>query len=170
MNTLVLKPRIDNRENESLLQSRIGLAAPAHVFDAEDDLLELVKKQHSEEALHCILVDEAQFMTRSQVFGLSEVVDKLNIPVLAFGLRTDFQGELFEGSQHLLAWSDELRELKTICHSGKKATMVLRFDDNGQVVRQGQQVEIGGNEKYLSVSRVEFKKVFYDSPDTFPED
>jgi thymidine kinase len=111
--------------------------------------------------VHCVLVDEAQFLSRDQVFQLTEIVDRLNIPVLCFGLRTDFQGELFEGSRYLLAWADELDELKTICHTGKKATMVVRVDADGYALREGSQVEIGGNERYVSVSRKEFKAVFY---------
>ena len=111
--------------------------------------------------MHCVLVDEAQFLSRDQVYQLTEVVDRLNIPVLCFGLRTDFQGELFEGSRHLLAWADQLEELKTICHSGRKATMVVRVDDAGYALREGSQVEIGGNERYVSVSRREFKEVFF---------
>ena len=106
-----------------------------------------------------MLVDEAQFLRKPQVWQLSEVVDALRIPVLCYGLRTDFQGELFEGSQYLLAWADELTEIKTICHSGKKATMTVRVDAQGRAVQDGPQVEIGGNERYLSVSRAEYKKV-----------
>jgi thymidine kinase len=102
----------------------------------------------------------AQFLSREQVFQLTEIVDRLNIPVLCFGLRTDFQGELFEGSTHLLAWADELAEIKTICHTGRKATMVVRVDDEGYALKEGAQVEIGGNERYVSVSRAEFKNVF----------
>ncbi len=109
--------------------------------------------------LGCVLVDEAQFLSRAQVWQLSEVVDRQRIPVLCYGLRTDFRGELFEGSQYLLAWADELAEIKTICHSGKKATMNLRVDAQGRAVQDGPQVEIGGNERYVSVSRAEFKKV-----------
>ena len=109
--------------------------------------------------LNCVLVDEAQFLTKSQVWQLSEVVDALRIPVLCYGLRTDFRGELFEGSQYLLAWADELTEIKTICHTGKKATMVVRVDAQGRAVREGPQVEIGGNDRYVSVSRAEYKKV-----------
>jgi len=107
----------------------------------------------------CVLVDEAQFLTRAQVWQLSEVVDQLRIPVLCYGLRTDFRGELFEGSQYLLAWADEMQEIKTICHSGKKATMTVRVDEHGHAVQDGPQVEIGGNERYVSVSRAEFKKI-----------
>ena len=106
-----------------------------------------------------MLVDEAQFLTRAQVWQLGEVVDELRIPVLCYGLRTDFRGELFEGSQYLLAWADELSEIKTICHSGKKATMTVRVDDNGYAVQDGPQVEIGGNERDVSVSRAEYKKI-----------
>jgi len=109
--------------------------------------------------IDCVLVDEAQFLSKAQVWQLSDVVDGLNIPVLAYGLRTDFQGELFEGSQYLLAWADNLVELKTICHSGKKATMVVRVDEHGRAVTDGPQVEVGGNERYVSVSRPEFKKI-----------
>jgi thymidine kinase len=109
--------------------------------------------------LDCVLVDEAQFLTKPQVWQLSEVVDQLRIPVLCYGLRTDFRGELFEGSQYLLAWADELTEIKTICHTGKKATMTVRLDEQGHAVLAGPQVEIGGNDRYVSVSRAEFKKV-----------
>jgi thymidine kinase len=109
--------------------------------------------------LHCLLVDEAQFLSKAQVWQLGEVVDRLGIAVLCYGLRTDFRGELFEGSQYLLAWADDLIEIKTICHSGKKATMTVRVDDKGDAVQAGPQVEIGGNERYVSVSRAEFKKI-----------
>ena len=106
-----------------------------------------------------MLVDEAQFLTRAQVWQLSEVVDALRIPVLCYGLRTDFRGELFEGSQYLLAWADEMSEIKTICHTGKKAIMTVRVNEQGLAVQDGPQVEIGGNERYVSVSRAEFKKI-----------
>lgn len=106
-----------------------------------------------------MFVDEAQFLSKAQVWQLSDVVDKLNIPVLAFGLRTDFRGELFEGSRYLLAWADNLEEIKTICHTGRKATMVVRVDEQGRAVTEGPQVEIGGNDRYVSVSRAEFKNI-----------
>jgi thymidine kinase len=109
--------------------------------------------------LHCVLADEAQFLSRAQVWQLSDVVDVLHIPVLAYGLRTDFRGELFEGSQALLALADNLVEIKTICHTGRKATMVVRVDERGHAVTDGPQVEIGGNERYVSVSRAEYKKI-----------
>lgn len=160
MRVLVLTPRLDDRAGSGTVASRIGLTAQGTAFARTDDLRSLVDK---EIALHgrldCVLVDEAQFLSRSQVWQLSEVVDALRIPVLCYGLRTDFRGELFEGSQYLLAWADELTEIKTICHTGKKATMTVRVDEQGRALHAGPQVEIGGNERYVSVSRAEFKKV-----------
>ncbi len=159
MSTLILSPAIDQRFGQGVVQSRIGISAPSVIFHGKEDLYELVKKQPP---VDCILVDEAQFLSKAQVFQLGEVVDQLHIPVLAYGLRTDFQGELFEGSQYLLAWADELKELKTICHTGKKATMVVRVDDEGKAIKQGAQIQIGGNERYVSVSRAEYKRIFHD--------
>lgn len=160
MRTLIYTPRLDNRYGEGVVASRIGLKADGRIFEHDDDLLALT---HSDVAvngqLHCVLVDEAQFLSKAQVWQLTEIVDALNIPVLAYGLRTDFRGELFEGSQYLLAWADELVEIKTICHSGRKATMVVRVDEQGRAITDGPQVEIGGNERYVSVSRAEFKKI-----------
>jgi thymidine kinase len=161
MNPLLFTPRLDDRYEVGTIRSRIGLEAPATPFDRGDNLFELVQEQLANDNVHCVLVDEAQFLSRDQVFQLTEVVDRLDIPVLAFGLRTDFQGELFEGSRYLLAWADQLEELKTICHTGRKATMVLRVDERGYALREGSQVEIGGNERYVSVSRKEFKAVFF---------
>lgn len=161
MMPLLFTPVLDDRYTAGVIKSRIGLEAEAVAFAQEDDLFIQVQQHLEEENVHCVLVDEAQFLSREQVYQLTDVVDRLNIPVLCFGLRTDFQGELFEGSQHLLAWGDELEELKTICHTGKKATMVVRVDDDGYALREGSQVEIGGNERYVSVSRREFKEVFF---------
>ncbi|MDP6210149.1 MAG: thymidine kinase [SAR324 cluster bacterium] len=157
MNTLVLKPSIDNRHTAAVVRSRIGLEANAVCFQKDDDLLELTEERHQKTPLSCLLLDEAQFLTKSQVFALGEVVDKLGIPVLAYGLRTDFKGELFEGSLHLLAWADELLEIKTVCHCGKKANMVLRLDENGTPLKSGEQIQIGGNDSYVSVCRKHFK-------------
>ena len=160
MRTLVLTPRLDKRAGEGIVASRIGLKARASVFDPGDDLLERVRADVAARGkLDCVLVDEAQFLSRAQVWQLSDVVDALDVPVLAYGLRTDFRGDLFEGSQHLLALADKLEEIKTICHTGRKATMVVRVDERGRAVKDGPQVEIGGNERYVSVSRAEFKKV-----------
>ncbi len=161
MRTRIYTPRIDNRFGIGQVRSRIGLAAEGHVFDREDNLHDRVQADIAANGpLHCVLVDEAQFLSKAQVWQLTDVVDKLDIPVLAYGLRTDFQAELFEGSQYLLAWADSISEIKTICHTGRKATMVVRVDDSGRAVTQGAQVEIGGNERYVSVSRAEFKRVF----------
>ena len=157
MNTLLLTPQLDSRSGEGTIQSRIGLDAEATRFSQFDNLYEIVKAICSAGVIHCVLVDEAQFLTRQQVFELTEVVDQLSIPVLTYGLRTDFQGALFEGSMYLLAWSDSLTEIKTICHCGSKATRVLRIDDNGSVIRSGEQIRIGGNDRYLSVCRKHFK-------------
>jgi thymidine kinase len=161
MKPLLFTPALDDRHKAGVIKSRIGLQAEAIAFGSDEDLFSRVRAQLRDENIHCVLVDEAQFLTRAQVYQLTDVVDRLNIPVLCFGLRTDFQGELFEGSRHLLAWGDQLEELKTICHTGKKATMVVRVDGNGYALRQGLQVEIGGNERYVSVSRKEFKEVFF---------
>ncbi|MFQ6311010.1 thymidine kinase [Lysobacter capsici] len=160
MRVAILTPRLDHRAGSGTVASRIGLRADGIAFEHDQDLEALIRADIAAHgALHCVLVDEAQFMTRSQVWQLSEIVDQLRIPVLCYGLRTDFRGELFEGSQYLLAWADELTEIKTICHSGKKATMTVRVDEAGRAVHDGPQVEIGGNESYISVSRAEYKKV-----------
>ena len=161
MNTLVLAPRLDDRYGVGRVTSRIGIETEAQTFSPDDDLYELVATQTASEALHCVLIDEAQFLSRDHVFQLSEVTDTLNIPVLAYGLRTDFQGEPFEGSKYLLAWSDNIKELKAICHCGSKATMVLRLDAEGNPVRDGAQVEIGGNDRYVSMCRKHFKEGFF---------
>ena len=160
MRVLILTPRLDHRDGTGVVASRIGLRAEGSGFGNSDDLQWMVEADIAANGpLHCVLVDEAQFLSRSQVWQLSEVVDALRVPVLCYGLRTDFRGELFERSAALLVWADELAEIKTICHSGKKATMTVRVDDAGHAVQDGPQVEIGGNERYVSVSRAEFKKI-----------
>ena len=161
MNTLVLAPELDNRYGVGRVTSRIGLETEALTFRPDDDVYALINAEHEKEPRHCVLIDEAQFLTRQQVFELGEVTDKLNIPVLAYGLRTDFRGEPFEGSKYLLAWSDNLKELKAICHCGSKATMVLRLDESGDAVQDGSQIEIGGNERYVSMCRRHFREQFY---------
>ncbi|MEM1080752.1 MAG: thymidine kinase [Pseudomonadota bacterium] len=162
MRPVLLTPALDDRAGSGIIRSRVGIESQAEAFAPDDNLFETIKPLHAAQSVACVLVDEAQFLSRDQVFELTEVVDHLSIPVLAFGLRTDFRGELFSGSQYLLAWADELRELKTICHSGKKATMVVRVDEQGYAHTEGAQVEIGGNDRYVPVSRAEFKKVFYE--------
>jgi len=164
MDTLVMAPMLDDRYGAGKVTSRIGITSDALVFRKEDDLFAVVEKQHNIGPLHCVLIDEAQFLTRDQVFQLSDVTDDLNIPVLAYGLRTDFQGEPFEGSKYLLSWADNLKELKAICHCGSKATMVLRLDGEGNAVKEGSQVEIGGNDRYISMCRKHFKEEFFGKP------
>lgn len=160
MRVLILTPRLDHRDGSGVVASRIGLSAEGTGFGHDDDLQRLVEADIAAHGpLHCVLVDEAQFLSRAQAWQLSDVVDVLHVPVLCYGLRTDFRGELFEGSAALLAWADELAEIKTICHSGSKATMTVRVDEAGHAVQDGPQVEIGGNERYVSVSRAEFKKI-----------
>ncbi|HTX67518.1 MAG TPA: thymidine kinase [Opitutaceae bacterium] len=158
MHTLMLVPAIDDRAGVGRVQSRIGLGADAGSFAPGEDLFARVKAEHAAQPLACVLVDEAQFLSRIQVRQLSDVVDTLDVPVLCYGLRTDFQGNLFPGSAELLAWADTLTEIKTICHCGRKATMVLRLDAEGRVVRRGAQIQIGGNDRYVSVCRRHFKE------------
>ncbi|XOV84000.1 MAG: thymidine kinase [bacterium] len=160
MHTLILTPEFDDRFGVGQVTSRIGINAPASTFDQSADLFCLVQAHHQQQTLHCVLIDEAQFLTKQQVFELGEVVDQLKIPVLAYGLRTDFRGEPFEGSQYLLAWADNLEEIKAICHCGKKATMVIRADPQGRALKDGSQVEIGGNDRYISLCRAHFKDSF----------
>ena len=156
-----MKPRIytsylDNRFGEGEIVSRIGLKAKSNIFTSKTDIYEDVLNIHTHSIVDCVLIDEAQFLTQNQVIQLGKVVDELDIPVLAFGIRTDFQGNLFEGSKYLLAWADNLKEIKTVCHCGRKATMVLRLNAKGEVVSDGTQIEIGGEEKYVSVCRKHF--------------
>jgi thymidine kinase len=158
MRTLVFSPEIDQRFGTRRVSSRIGLSADSIPFSAADNLFRMIEKEHRDDHVHCVLIDEAQFLTKNQVRQVSDVCDSLEIPVLAYGLRTDFQGNLFEGSQHLLAWADTLTEIKTICHCGRKATMVLRVDADGVPVREGEQIQIGGNERYVTVCRQHFKQ------------
>jgi thymidine kinase len=161
MRTLVLAPDLDDRYGTGKVTSRIGLETAATTFGTDQDLFKLVAKQVADLPLHCVLIDEAQFLTKEQVYQLGEVTDELNIPVLAYGLRTDFQGEPFAGSKYLLAWADNLSELKAICFCGSKATMVIRLDAEGNAITQGTQVEIGGNDRYVSMCRKHFKENYY---------
>lgn len=141
--TLILTAEIDQRDGIGRVSSRIGLSAPALVFNLQTDLLTLLVNVQREQPVHCILIDECQFLTLEQVNQLSDIVDELDIPVLCYGLRTDFQGELFSGSQYLLDWADKLIELKTVYHCGRKANRVLRLDTQGNPLREGEQVVIG---------------------------
>ncbi len=160
MHTLLLTAAFDDRFGKGKVASRIGLEQNADLFDTDLNLFQHIIRRNTEHNIDCVLVDEAQFLSKDQVWQLSEVCDQLKIPVLCYGIRTDFQGQLFPGSQWLLAWSDELHELKTICHCGKKANMVVRVDENGQAITEGSQVEIGGNDRYVSLCRLHFKQVY----------
>jgi len=154
MDVLIYTPNFDNRYALNQVTSRIGLKSCAIGFNADLDFFENVNLALQENPnITCILIDEAQFLTRQQVMQLCEIVDHLKRPVLAYGLRTDFKGEPFTGSQYLLGWSDELIELKAICHCGRKANMVCRVDAQGKILREGAQIEIGGNERYISTCR-----------------
>jgi len=154
MTPLLLTPRLDSRNGVGKITSRIGLEAAARIFDGEEDLYTLVMKERIESSLDCVLIDESQFLTAEQVLQLTVVVDNLFIPVLCYGIRTDFRGEPFEGSKYLLAWADELNEIKTVCASGKKATFNARLDAEGQRVYEGEQVDVGHH--YISMSRASF--------------
>jgi len=148
----------DNRFEENKIVSRIGISSDAHSFSSTTDLFESLKEDEEKEEIRCVLIDEAQFLTKKQVKQLGKIVDELDIAVLAFGIRTDFRGELFEGSKYLLAWADNLKEIKTVCWCGRKAIMVVRLDKKGNILTHGEQVEIGGNEKYIPLCRAHFYK------------
>ena len=148
----------DNRYEENKIVSRIGISADANSFSEATDLFQNLIEDKELKKIQCVLIDEAQFLKKKQVAQLGRIVDELNIAVLAFGIRTDFQGELFEGSKYLLAWADNLKEIKTVCWCGRKATMVVRLDSKGNILSEGQQLEIGGNEKYVPLCRAHFNK------------
>jgi len=161
MDVILLKPSIDTRDGEAI-SSRIGLSAPC-VLTGKDDNMYGVVHDHAKEGTACVIVDEAQFLTDVQVKQLASVVDLMGLPVMCYGLRTDFQGNLFEGSKALFEHADEIRELRTICWCGKKATHVLRLDANGNAVRSGVQVQIGGNDSYVSLCRRHWRQGMADS-------
>ena len=148
----------DNRYEENKIVSRIGISADANSFSEATDLFQNLIEDKELKKIKCVLIDEAQFLKKHQVAQLGKIVDELDIAVLAFGIRTDFQGELFEGSKYLLAWADNLKEIKTVCWCGRKATMVVRLDSKGNILSEGQQLEIGGNEKYVPLCRAHFNK------------
>ena len=152
MDVLLFTAAIDDRYGHGVIKSRIGLCADAIVFDAATNFTRLIGEKKKND-IACVLVDEAQFLSEAQVDQLAEVVDELDLPVLCYGIRTDFQGALFSGSSRLLAIADKLFELKTVCSCGRKATMTIRLDKNGQAIAAGEQVEIGGNERYESKCR-----------------
>ena len=153
MKTMLFTAKLDNREGGGVISSRIGIQKEALAFGNEDNLFDMVREADSDSKLNCILVDEAQFLSKEQVRQLIRLVDEEGIPVLTYGIRSDFKGEVFEGSKFLLAWSDEMKEIKTICHCGKKATMNARVSTEGDMETAGAQIEIGGNERYISLCR-----------------
>jgi len=161
LTTAIYTAKIDDRFAQGKVASRLGIDADAFVFDDDSNMLTDIKEKHQETKLDCVLIDEAQFLSTEQVKQLTDVVDLLHIPVLAYGIRTDFLGETFSGSAALLAWADKLVELKTICHCGRKANFVIRQDKNGVPVKGGQQVEVGGNERYEPLCRAHFKKLVW---------
>ena len=156
MKTMMFTFSEDNRFEKGMIVSRIGIKSNAHPFNNSTDIHTEVSNKLKQEKVDCLLVDEAQFLTKKQVHDLGRVVDELNIPVLTFGIRTDFQGELFEGSKYLLAWADNLKEIKTVCWCGRKATMVVRINDKNEIISEGEQIEIGGNERYVPLCRSHF--------------
>jgi thymidine kinase len=161
LKTAVYTAKIDDRFAQGKVSSRLGIDADALLFDKSTNIFEEIKLKNHDEQLHCVLIDEAQFLSKEQVKQLTDIVDILHIPVLAYGIRTDFLGETFSGSAALLAWADKLVELKTICHCGRKANFVIRQDENGQAVKKGEQVEVGGNERYEALCRSHFKALVW---------
>jgi thymidine kinase len=162
LNTAIYTAKIDDRFAHGKVASRLGIDADAFLFDDNKNLLSEIEQMHTDKKLDCVLIDEAQFLTTEHVKQLTDVVDVLNIPVLAYGIRTDFLGQTFSGSAALLAWADKLIELKTICHCGRKANFVIRQDANGVAVKDGAQVEVGGNERYEPLCRAHFKQLVWN--------
>ncbi|MEC3863179.1 thymidine kinase [Mesobacterium sp. TK19101] len=162
MATHLMTAALDTRAGDGLIGSRIGISEPAYGFAPETDLFAHLSKVCAEQEIACIFFDEAQFLTKDQVWQLARVVDDLGVPVMCYGLRVDFQGELFPGSAALLALADEMREVRTICHCGKKATMVIRKATDGSVATDGDQVQIGGNETYVSLCRKHWREATGD--------
>ncbi len=162
MATFLLTAQVDGRSGHGTIASRIGISAEAETFGPQDDLLARITGVRSARQVDCVFVDEAQFLTPDQVWQLARAVDDLGVPVMCYGLRVDFRGELFPGSATLLALADEMREVRTICHCGRKATMVVRKNDAGEVITEGAQVQIGGNETYVSLCRRHWREAVGD--------
>ena len=160
MNTYLITAQLDNRAGEGNIGSRIGIGAAADTFTGDDDLFAKIQAKLNLEKISCVLIDEAQFLTSQQVWQLAKAVDDLVVPIMCYGLRVDFLGNLFPGSASLLALADEMREIRTICHCGKKATMVVRQDEDGNIVKGGDQIQIGGNETYVSLCRRHWREAF----------
>lgn len=154
----------DDRAGEGRIGSRIGIGKPADTFAPDEDMFAKLEARLAQGPVACVFIDEAQFLSKAQVWQLARAVDDLKVPVMCYGLRVDFRGELFPGSAALLAWADEMREARTICHCGRKATMVVRLGPDGQPARDGAQVQIGGNETYRSLCRRHWREAVGDAP------
>ena len=164
MDTFLITARLDNRAGEGRIESRIGIGADAATFGPETDMFAMIRARLAQGPVACVFIDEAQFLSREQVWQLARAVDDLGVPVMCYGLRVDFRGELFPGSAALLALADEMREARTICHCGKKATMVVRLGPDGKVLKEGAQVQIGGNETYVSLCRRHWREEMGERP------
>lgn len=162
MMTYLITARLDNRAGQARIASRIGIGEDADTFAPGEDLYAKLKRRFSTDKIACVFIDEAQFLSKEQVWQLARAVDDLGVPVMCYGLRVDFQGNLFPGSAALLAWADEMREVRTICHCGKKATMVVRKGPDGKPLKDGEQVVIGGNETYQSLCRRHWREAVGD--------
>ena len=158
MNTLLFLPKIDADSSDGKIHSRIGLVAEAELVDRDFNFFDFVSNNQINRSIHCILIDEVQFLTRDQIRQVCKISDELNIPAMCYGIRTDFQGKLFEGSAELLALADNLIELKTVCDCGRKAIMVVRLDEDGNIVKDGDQIKIGGNDSYKVCCRKHFRE------------
>jgi thymidine kinase len=162
METYLLTADFDDRSGEGQIGSRIGISQAADVYGQSADLFEMIQARQTKGKIACVLVDEAQWLTSDQVWQLARAVDDLKLPVMCYGLRVDFRGELFPGSATLLALADEMREVRTICHCGRKATMVIRKDADGKAMKDGAQVQVGGNETYVSLCRIHWREATGD--------
>ena len=158
MRVLLMKPALDTRQSSGHIASRVGLSAPADVFELDADIEAHILCEHKKDTIACVLIDEAQFLSEAQAWQLARIADEAGIPVMCYGLRTDFEGTLFPGSKILLAIADDLREIRTICWCGRKAIMNLRIDEAGRAVREGAQIEIGGDDRYVALCRAHFMK------------
>jgi thymidine kinase len=162
METYLITAQFDNRAGDGRIASRIGIGEPADTFAPGEDLFQKIKTRLSIGKVACVFIDEAQFLSKDQVWQLARAVDDLGVPVMCYGLRVDFQGNLFPGSAALLAWADEMREVRTICFCGRKATMVIRRGPDGTALKHGEQVQIGGNETYVSLCRKHWREATRD--------
>jgi thymidine kinase len=162
METYLITARFDKRAGDGKIGSRIGISSDGDTFDNQENMFQKIESRLKKGPCSCVFIDEAQFLTEEQVWQLARAVDDLSVPVMCYGLRVDFQGKLFPGSAALLAIADEMREIRTICYCGKKATMVIRQDENGNVIKDGAQIQIGGNETYISLCRRHWREAIGD--------